>query len=169
MACFQSRNLTCVSPRGTTVSSGSWYTAHTAVRCLLTCVNIQHVFSLGYSKLFQINRQITIVETKNLHHNIINWIPERNDITAASSHADHQLLPCLLPHSHTVHSHTVPSEWWESVRGVSHGGSGGQQCRWPSNCRKLRTHNGFTWDFLIPSPVVLQFHLGLWADFTSCR
>lgn len=55
--------------------------------------------------------------------------------------------------------HTVPSERWESVRGVSHGGAAaataGQLRRWKPNSRKLQMHNSPARDFLSPpSPTV---------------
>lgn len=62
----------------------------------------------------------------------------------------------VFPHSaaareRAAHAALVPLSWWESVRGVSHGGNGGQRCRWLWSSRKLQMHDGFAWDFLIPS------------------
>lgn len=54
-------------------------------------------------------------------------------------------------------AHSVPAEWWESVRGVSHRGSSSVDS---SDTAGSYRHNGVTWDFLIPLTLVLHLCLG---------
>lgn len=58
----------------------------------------------------------------------------QSDNACGSEPSCKQAPPTFPPPTYILHIHigsAVPCERWETVRGVSHGGSGGQQRRWP--------------------------------------